>query len=242
MKEEQADRLVRCFVALNNIAVRLMELHCFDQASATLRDCVALTFRFMDLRPVGVASLNLVTEKACGRLSHPQRSTGMKLWIKVQVEDGTIGDMGKAVHVDHNGAGLYPIRLEKNDGDQVLDLDLPLLVSVASYNYAVSYLCQAKVNADFRQVRRYCNKAARTLTLASHYVPATSLSYGTPLRSLYLSISILHTSIHILVVSGRANLAALHVYRLAQLRVIAELVDAKNQFLYPTVERCAGAA
>lgn len=231
---------MRRVIALNNAGVEMLGRCCFEQAQQTLMDAVDAirTITDFDGEPVDEKAMCDAVQKASCRLSHPKPTCFASLSIEVRSDDGAVSAIGQVMQVNLLETTMHPIRIDKVDHQSPLELDICLVSAVIVYNCALSYLCPAKIEADPLCRQYLCSTAVNLLILASRICPCVYT--GFPLRTIFLAMLILNTTIQAMAIVGNQTQTSAYLERLFYLEKMAIELQLKPYIVL--VDDCVAAA
>jgi hypothetical protein len=164
-QQQQASLTRRCYlssVALNNIGVRLIERHCYEQAAETLNDAVTLIKRVLiSTDQNGHCDCGQgLAQTAMQRLMHAkaEATPAMPLEVFTRTTDGAL--ISDTTQEDFSASVLqsplssfvaFPVRLEDTMvGEDLRDAtstrDLSIQVALVLHNLGIALLCQSKTD------------------------------------------------------------------------------------------------
>jgi hypothetical protein len=229
-------------VALNNIAVSLLQRHYYQEAVETLKDALALMKAVVDYNPGKDSSsapdVYQILQKSSQRLaySYHGRSQSLNVFVLSNQEDPVV------VHdmiIKHPNSQLCitidPIDFQQWDQD-TFDLD----TNVILYNYGVSYTCFAATIRDSKAQSRVLCQSLQIFRLKESFLFefCDNPSGETLVNRTTLLVNMLLTR-NLIQVSHHLDLPGSEVYRVVFVELI-EVLQEQVQFT-EGIQAAAGA-
>ena len=145
-------------IALNNIGVNLLDRGCYQAATKTLQDALAvLRFGFTKDEGTNEAAVALKLHKAMQRLSnlpfHAMNQTRKPIWI----HPISSTDLSQTARVLFDGGfangEAYTIRIDDLDVDAMSNDSPDAECAMILHNFALSYLCMSRVATSLTSKR-----------------------------------------------------------------------------------------
>jgi hypothetical protein len=156
----------RCALVLNNIGLKLLSTHCYQQGLETLKDATALIkATFYPTSATARVDLDQKIQQAHQRLANPQVSCHSAMQVRRLAHGNLDQDTLYAV-LSENTSTSFPIWIEQ---DYLSETGSPEFESaIILFNTAIAYLCMSKVPTfeGSKLALKYHNGALRLLQIS----------------------------------------------------------------------------